>query len=101
MSRIGPHLFRVKVEETDDSQPIQTLKVLGLHNEQLTGVHRIQYFGDTGHVPKGSHGLAADLYGDRKRVVLLGVEHDEKRPTELKEGEKKLYDMHGNVIFQS
>lgn len=98
MSSLGPHFFRVEVVGTDDAGEMQTLTVKGVAGEELTGVHRIQYFGDTGHVPKGSHGLALDLYGDRKRVVLLGTESAPHRPTGLEEGDRRIYDMHGNVI---
>ena len=95
MSRVS--LFRGEVVETNDKGPLQTAKALGLAGEELDGVHVIRQHGLASHAPKGSHGVGLSLTGERSLTVLLGLEHQDKRPQELKEGNTTLYDAKGNA----
>lgn len=96
MSRIG--LFRGELVETNDKGPLQTAKALGLAGEELDGVHVVRQHGLASHAPKGSHGIGLSLTGERTLTVLLGLEHQNKRPQELPEGNTTLYDAKGNAI---
>ena len=96
MSRVG--LFRGELVETNDKGPLQTAKALGLAGEELDGVHVVRQHGLASHAPKGSHGVGLSLSGERTLTVFLGMEHQDKRPQELKEGNTTLYDAGSNAI---
>lgn len=94
-----PSVALGELDEIDDSGKQQTVSHQGLAGEIHTGVYRPQMFGLSSHPPKGSTGVVVSAGGERSRSVFIGGEHDDHRPTGLNEGECKLYDSAGNVIF--
>ncbi len=90
-------LFRTELVETNDKGPLQTGKALGYAGEELDGAHVLRQHGLASHAPKGSHGMGLSLRGERTLTVLLGMEHQDKRPKELAEGNTTLYDAAGNA----
>lgn len=95
MSRTN--LFRAEVKETDDSGEMQTGSGYGYAGEEMTGAQIVRQHGLASHAPKGSHGIGLAGSGERSQVVILGLEHQDKRPRNLKEGQTVLYDAAGNA----
>lgn len=91
---------RVEVMETDDSDGFQKVTVEGLDGEIHKNVYRAQYFGSTGHVPKKSQGLLLMVGGRPDQGILIAIEDTDKREKNLAEGERCLYNAHGDKIFQ-
>jgi phage gp45-like len=96
-----PHLIRSEFIETDDSKEEQVVKLYGLAGEELKDVYRPQTYGLSAHAPKKSNGVLVSFGGERSLSMLLGGDLPSKRPHGLKEGEVKLYDVEGNVIFMA
>lgn len=92
-----PSLFRVELGETDDKGALQTAKATGYDGEELVGAHAIRQHGLASHAPKGSHGFGLAGSGERSLVALIGLEHQDKRPRDLAEGNTVLYDAKGNA----
>jgi phage gp45-like len=84
---------------SDDTQGQQLVSTYGLAGERLTEVYRSQQYGFTARPPKGSTGQIVSQGGERSRAVFIGGEHEDYRPKDLREGEGKLYDLSGNLIF--
>ena len=91
-------IIRAQAIKTWDDKQQQGLEVYGRHNERFGGVTgenaipRIQYYPITSHVPNGSQGLVLCLGGNPDVAVVVGMEPPDIRPTDLEEGEFKLYD---------
>lgn len=90
-------LFRTELIETDDKGPLQLAKANGYAGEELDKVHVARQHGLASHPPKGSHGVGLSLGDERSLTVILGQEHQDKRPRDLKEGNTVLYDAAGNA----
>lgn len=90
-------LFRSELIETNDKGELQLAKATGYPGEELDGVHVLRQHGLASHAPKGSHGIGLSLGEERSLTVLLGQEHQDKRPRDLKEGNTTLYDAAGNA----
>lgn len=95
MSRTN--LFRAELKETDDSGEMQTGTGYGYAGEEVGKVHIVRQHGLAAHAPKGSHGIGIAGTGERGLVAFLGLEHQDKRPRDLKEGQTVLYDDKGNA----
>lgn len=95
MSRTN--LFRAELKETDDSGELQLGTGYGYAGEEVSGVHVVRQHGLASHAPKGSHGIGIAGSGERALVAFLGLEHQDKRPRDLKEGNTVLYDAAGNA----
>ena len=96
-----PHLVRSEFVSTDDSDGEQAVKLFGLDGEVLSNVYRPQHYGLSSYAPTGSHGVLVSFGGERNQSFLLGGELPQKRPTKANEGDVKLYDQTGNVIFMA
>lgn len=94
-----PKIALAELADVDDSGAQQLVSHHGFAGERHSEVYRPQNFGFSSRPPQGSTGLVVSLGGERSRSVFLGGEHDDHRPTGLKEGEAKLYDADGNLIF--
>lgn len=90
--------FRFELSETDDRGELQLGKGFGYPGEELDGHHVVRQHGLASHAPKGSHGIGLTGSGERPLVAVLGLEHQDKRPRDLKEGNATLYDAGGNQI---
>lgn len=101
MSASDNTVIRGELVETDDSGAQQTLKVLGRDAEQLgekQKVIHIQGFGLTAHAPKGSLGAVIVIGGNPDQAMVLDLEHPDKRPKNLAEGEAKVYNARGDNL---
>ncbi len=96
-----PELILAELSASDDSKAQQLISHYGLMGEQHTQVYRPQNFGFSSRPPKGSTGMVLSLGGERSRSLFFGGEHDDYRPTGLNEGEGKLYDSSGNLIYMN
>jgi phage gp45-like len=94
-----PLVALAELTDSDDGESQQLVSTYGFAGERLSKVYRAQQFGFTARPPKGSTGQIVSLGGERSRAVFIGGEHDDYRPKGLREGEGKLYDSSGNVIF--
>ena len=90
-------IFRAELAETDDRGDLQLGKAYGYAGEELDKVHIVRQHGLASHAPKGSHGIGLAGSGERALVALLGLEHQETRPKDLKVGNTTLYDAKGNA----
>ncbi|MCJ2143744.1 phage baseplate assembly protein [Methylobacterium sp. E-066] len=95
MSRTN--LFRAELKETDDSGEMQTGAGYGYAGEEVDKVQIVRQHGLASHAPKGSHGIGIAGSGERSLVAFLGLEHQDYRPRDLKEGNTTLYDAKGNA----
>lgn len=96
-----PQIALGEISDVDDKGKQQTVTHHGFAGERHSEVYRPQHFGFSSRPPKGSTGVVVSLGGERNRSVFLAGEHDDHRPTGLKEGQAKLYDSAGNVIFMA
>jgi phage gp45-like len=97
-----PQVALGEIVKIDDSGKQQTVDHHGIAGQQHSEVYRAQYFGLSSNPPKKSTGFFIGFGGEQNRAVFIGGEHDDYRPTGLKEGETKSYDKTGNTIhFQN
>lgn len=93
-----PQVALAELVEVDDDGKQQTVTHHALAGEKHSEVYRPQPFGFSSRPPKGSTGVVVSLGGERNRSVFFGGEHDDYRPTKLKEGQVKAYDQAGNTF---
>lgn len=91
------NLFRAELSETNDDGAMQLGRGRGYAGEEVDKVHVVRQHGLASHAPKGSHGIGIAGSGERTLVAFLGLEHPDKRPRKLKEGNTTLYDAKGNA----
>lgn len=91
------NIFRGRIAETYDDGPLQLGRVDGYPSEQFDRVHIVRQHGLASHAPRGAHGIGLAGSGERGLVAFLGLEHADKRPRDLKEGNTTLYDAAGNA----
>jgi len=95
-------LWRARLDETDDTGKQQKMSLLGRVREKIGGqkskVPRLQGYGLSSHPPKGAQGFFIAMGGYPDQVFCLGIEHPDHRPTNLAEGELKLYDDQGQFV---
>lgn len=94
----GMDLFRFELGSVNDSGKVQTVSGKGLPGEEFKDHHRIGFHGFAYNPPAGSHALALAMHGRRDRAVILGLEHADKRQSNVPAGGAVLYDAQGNVI---
>ena len=90
-------LHRVILTKVDDKGDQQLVNYKGLEGEEHTEVLRIQPFGFSSVPPKDSEALVASL-GTRDMPVVLGAEHPDHRPKNLKDGAFRNYDKSGAYV---
>jgi phage baseplate assembly protein V len=95
---VRSQLLRAILESVDDSGPQQLMKLSGLAGQTIGEAVRSQHFGLTSVPPAGAEALMLALGGGFDRAHALGVEHPQKRPTNLPSGASALYDASGNII---
>lgn len=93
----GPRPVRFEIEKSRFVEGQLLITGRGLANERFEDVLFIQPHGAASVPPKGSVGFGLAMPGRRTQMLMLGVEHNEKRP-DLPEGGKAIYDHAGNII---
>lgn len=95
-------IVRVLLEEVDDKNKQQMMKLLGLPGEELKNVPYVGHYGFHSVPPKGAHGFllqhGGGPSGGRDLNAVFGIEHPEHRPKSKDEGYAALYDNHGNTV---
>lgn len=91
-------LRRGTLEEVDDSGSLQMLKMRGLASDKPRRVTRLQSFGLTSNPPAGANAVLLALGGRSDRLLALGLEHKDHRPTGIPGGGTALYDASGQII---
>lgn len=89
---------RATLLATDDTGKQQKMRARGLADEEFKDVVRVQNYGFSSHPPAGAEGLVLALGGRSDRAMFLGMEHPEKRPVGLNEGESILYGPDGRKL---
>lgn len=89
---------RVRLTGTRDGGGLQLVSLEGLAGERLPNIVRLQQFGASGHAPKGSTGLLVAIGGARSSALLIALDHPGSRPTDLQEGEYRIYNAHGDYV---
>jgi phage gp45-like len=95
---VTPQATRVTVVDVNDGGPQQFIHGTGLLGQDVSQMVRVQNFGESSNPPKGAEGYAVVLGGGASRMVALGLEHPQYRPTGLPGGAKAIYDSAGNII---
>jgi phage gp45-like len=93
-------ITRTEIIETYDKDDQQKLQANGRYQERYggqgpMGVPRVQSYGFTSHVPKGSHAYTMTPTGNPDHAAIIGLEHAQSRPRDLAEGEFKTYEKWG------
>lgn len=91
-------LARGIVTAVEDTQPMQTLSLSLLADENKTGVERFQDYGFTSNPPKGLEALVGFIGGNRSHGVVLAVGDRQYRLHPLETGELALYDDQGQIV---
>jgi phage baseplate assembly protein V len=86
----------LKSYDASGGQHLATIS--GLKGEEFVRVPRLQQWGQTGYPPIGSHVLFVRLGDGSDRATILGIDHADYGPKDLQEGQKALYDHHGNRL---
>jgi phage baseplate assembly protein V len=92
-------LAEVRITQTDDTQPVQTVDIEGFADESLTERERFQPYGLSTHAPVGSRAVMLCMNGERSHVIVLGGEDEASRIKHLKAGEVVFYSQHGQTIL--
>lgn len=95
MSRTN--LFRTELTGVDDTGEMQLGSGYGYAGEEVDKVQIVRQHGLASYAPMGSHGIGIAGSGERSLVAFLGLEHQDHRPRDLKEGNTTLYDAAGNA----
>lgn len=103
MSQFNNALVRFRVEESDDTGKQQLLRGKGRKRELFGSTsHKLVHtarFGYSSRPPRGSQGLAVSLNGNPDQMFVVHVEHPDYRPTDLEEGETRVYGYNGNYAY--
>lgn len=95
-------IVRVRLVETDDGDRRQAVRAEGRAREMFGGqkrkIPRNQEYGFSTHAPKGSVGTVIVIGGHPDQAMVANLEHPDHRPTDLEEGEVKIYSKFGQVI---
>jgi phage gp45-like len=94
-------VVRVKLISLDDSEKLQGAKVQG-RNSELYGsdkrpIIRHQQAGLSSRPSKGV-GIVLNLEGNADQAILITLENPDARPTDIAEGETRLYDENGQFL---
>jgi len=67
------------------------LQISLLNGEKMTNTEYLQNFGYASEPPKGSYIIGAFLGGNRNNPTVLIVEHPDRRPSDIADGESVMY----------
>jgi len=83
------------IKNTEGTMMIQ---VTGLKGETITDVEKLSEYGFESRPRVGAESLVLFLNGNRDQGVALNVHDRRYRPTDLADGDSRLYDYRGNKI---
>ena len=89
--RVQQLVTRGIIESTNDSQPMQLLRVQGLADSTLEDAENVQPYGLSARPKTGGECLVLALQGNLEDVVVVQAAGSSKRPRNLAEGEVVLW----------
>lgn len=89
---------RARVVESQDDGELQLVTFKGFAGEYFKLAVRAQDHGLSSHVPVGSVGTIFMGGGRPDQAFVIGFEHPDHRPKDLKEGESVMYDNKGQTM---
>lgn len=93
----GPRPIRFEIEKAVFEKGQLLVDGRGVASEKFEKMLFVQAHGAASVPPKGSIGIGMSMPGLRSQMLMLGIEHHEKRP-DLPAGASALYDADGNII---
>ena len=81
----------------DNSEGTQKVQVTGLDGETITGIERFQEYGFESYPKKDAEVVIGFINGNRDQGIALKVHDRTYRPTDLVEGEARVYNFDGNT----
>lgn len=97
--RVQGMIGRGRVASVDDSGPVQKVQVRASRLELADSRVRAQEFGLTSNPPVASDVGLLSVAGDRSAAMVIGANHQQSRPRNLKPGEVKVYCQDGKYIY--
>lgn len=94
--RPSPVRFEIESSRYQGGQLLVTGRSLA--GERLEDMLFVQPHGAASRPPKGAIGIAQPMPGRRAQMLVMGIEHGEKRP-DLPDGAAALYDADGNIVL--
>ena len=91
---------RAILQAIDVTKKTTTIQVTGLANETISDVEKIDEFGFSSNPPidGDSEVVIVFVNGNRDQGLALKVHHKSTKPTDLSEGDTRIYDNFGNQI---
>lgn len=88
-----------RVTQQNDAGGAQLLQVQVNAREAIDGLPRVAEFGLTSVPPDGSDVVMLNLGGGRNNGVIVGTNHQQSRPRNLRTGETMLYSQDGKSVY--
>ena|SRR5258706_3218535 len=92
---------RGRVTTSNDGGPVQLVQVQVNALEPIDNVRRLAEFGFTSVLPDGSDVVMGFIGGDRSNGVIVGSNHQQSRPKNLKPGESIIFSQDGKQIYMT
>jgi len=96
--RVMMSIAKAVVDQINDSQGRQLVKIRVLSGETLSNVERFQNYGTTSYPPDSSDAAVVFAQGNRDQGIIVSVDNREFRLKNLEKGEVALYDDLGNKV---
>lgn len=96
--RIFLLIGRAILEAVNNSEKTQKIQITGLSGETITDAERFQEYGFESYPAADSEAVIAFLNGNRDQGIVLCVHDRRYRPTDLSEGESRMYTKSSNKI---
>lgn len=97
--RVSLMVTRAIINLIDDSDGMQLVQLDRLSDVTSDEAEHFQPFGLSSHPPKESEAIGLAVGGDQDHIVAICAQHRDHRPTNLNEGETKIYSAHGNTLL--
>ena len=82
-----------------DAGKIQTVQITGLKSETISDIDRYQEYGFESKPKTGAEVFVVFQGGDREQGAALCVMDRRYRPSGMQDGEVKIYDFNGSIIY--
>lgn len=98
VTKLKSIVVRGIIKAINDEAARQMCTATLLAGETKDRIERLQQFGVSSNCPAGASGVFVAVGADRSRLVCIGENHPDYRPTGLKAGETKLYDAFNQFV---
>lgn len=79
------------VKAINNSEGTQKIQIVGLKDETISDIERLQEYGFESYPKKDSEALVLFLNGNREQGIVIKVHDRENRPKDLQEGDSCMY----------